>query len=77
LNLFSLKTQENRSHTEISHQISKYTATAQLLLYNTKMGVAHMPDRESNKLPNALEAFQMPKNTDVHTIPIIEKENQG
>lgn len=35
-----------------------------------------MPDRESNKLPNALEAFQMPKNTDVHTIPIIEKTSR-
>ena len=43
-----------------------------MLQYNT-VGVAHMPDRESNKLPNTLEAFQMPKNTDVHTIPIIEK----
>ena len=35
-----------------------------------------MPDRENNKLPNTLEAFQMPRNMDVHTIPIIEKKSR-
>lgn len=44
---------------------------AKLIKYN-KVGLAHMPDREGNKLLYTLKAFQMPINTNVHTIPIIE-----
>lgn len=37
-----------------------------------KMGLANMPDREGTKLPYTLKAFQVPINTNIHAIPVIE-----